>query len=437
MSLQTIRFITDIVDAFLPFLGALIILNENLRKLWPKTLVYSLIYGSAIFLTDNISLDFIRVSSNIIISFLLLKGIFRLTYWSTLKMFITANLLGFVSNFFVFCITQYGLKIPIKQAVTEKSVWLKVILPGEFLNLLIAFAISRVRTGVLYFFANVKENLNVSVIRSLGLIIIIQVSVLMSLIIDVTLAVNVKDEPFKALYVMLSVLIVIALNVLILKKSISVTTKETLEAAQDSISENIMDLVNSVRSQRHDFINHIQVLSSLLQLGKVDGMRTYLSQLSSEVSVCNRVLEIENPIIGALLNAKITQAELKDIKFEVNIDTSLSNITPKVLELTRILGNLINNAMDAVENLSPNEKWINLSINEKGPFTVFTVSNPGSPPDQSERKLFEPGFTTKDDSHSGLGLYICKQLAQKLHGSIDHNYNPLLGISFSLIIPKS
>lgn len=436
MSLQTIHFAVDIVDAFLPLLGALIILGENLRRLWLKTLVFSLVYGSIIFFTDHITLDILRVISNVIIAFVLLKYIFRLTNWFTIKIFITMCLLGLFTNFILFFTIQYGLKIPIKQAVTEKSIWLKVILPGEFLNLPIALIVSKARSRVLYFFANIKGNLNLSVIRSLGLLIFAQVIILVSLIIDISLDVNFAANPFRAVYIFASVIILIVLNILILNKSIHVTAANTLEAAQESILDNIMSLVNSLRSQKHDFINHIQVLNFMLHLGKIEGMRSYLSQLSAEISLFNNVLKIDNPIIGALINAKLTQAEIKDIKFEVYVDANLSAFDHKALELSRILGNLINNAIDAVENLSPEEKWINLTITEKGSSIIFTITNPGSLTRESVTRLFEPGFTTKDSYHSGLGLFICQQLAKKLNGSIDYSCNPLSGISFWLTIPK-
>lgn len=436
MSLKSIQFITDLASALFPLLGAFVILGEDLKRLWFKALLFSVIYGSLIFCTDYISLNIIRIISDVFISFLLIKYIFRLSNWFTLKMFIISNLLSFLAGFSGHYIVQYGFKIPFKQALLDKSIWLKVGLPAQILSLPVSFIFIGFRNQLRYFFAEIKDNLNVSVIRSLGLLIVIELVVFMSLISDLMLTIDFKISPGRALYIFLSVFLLLGINALILKKSVSASAAKTLEVAQDSISDNIMSLVNSVRSQRHDFINQIQVLNSLSHSGDMDGIKKYLSEMSGEISLYNNVLRIDNPIIGALINAKIIQAGLKDINLEVNITANLSHVSSKVLELTRILGNLLNNAIEAVEALSQPQKLIKLDINEKGPFIVFTVSNPCLQPIQYSTKLFEPGYTTKDENHSGLGLYICKQLAQKLHGSINYKYDPLSGISFSATIPK-
>ena len=128
---------------------------------------------------------------------------------------------------------------------------------------------------------------------------------------------------------------------------------------------------------------------------------------------------------------------MNGIKVDIDINANLSKLATKAYDITRILGNLIDNAVDAVLQNNTKDKWINLIIEEKGPLLIFSIKNPGIIPKEIvENSIFEPGNTTKDDSHCGLGLYISQQLAKKLHGKIEFNSTRELGTTFSLVLPK-
>ena len=158
--------------------------------------------------------------------------------------------------------------------------------------------------------------------------------------------------------------------------------------------------------------------------------------LSSPNRPYNNLLKINEPIISALLNSKITQAELKGVKVDIQIDANLTKLSTRAFDVTRILGNIIDNALEAVSNNQEGNRWLKLKIKEKGPLLVFSVTNPGALPEEVVKKVFEPGFTTKNGSNSGLGLYICQQLANKLHGKIDFTSQEEASTTFSLVFPK-
>ena len=115
--------------------------------------------------------------------------------------------------------------------------------------------------------------------------------------------------------------------------------------------EEINQLFHSIRAQRHDFMNHVQTIHSLAELNKMDELKAYTSELTGEIRQMNDIINIGNPAIAALIRAKISQAELLKVRFETNInDMNKMELGVKSLDMTRIFGNLIDNAYDEVMN---------------------------------------------------------------------------------------
>ncbi len=109
---------------------------------------------------------------------------------------------------------------------------------------------------------------------------------------------------------------------------------------------------------------------------------------------------------------------LERIQLNFEIESDVPHIAVPSYELNRIVGNLINNAFDAVANLERVNQWVNVSIHEQESNYIFKVSNYGNIDPRIAQNIFSRGYTTKQDSHSGLGLYIIVQLVQKYGGKI-------------------
>ncbi|MFA4884331.1 MAG: ATP-binding protein [Desulfotomaculaceae bacterium] len=309
-----------------------------------------------------------------------------------------------------------------------------LLIPFYIAGIPFAYATGKLRAPVLSFFANAKEKLKLPQFRTFFISTVLMFGLIVVLYIQFEEDVNFIGPKTILIRIAFSLLIILA--VFILNISVSLTEKTTITATQNVISENLTALLNSIRGQRHDFVNHIQVITSLTQMKKYSDLDQYLSLLSSEISQLNDVLKVDNPFISALLNAKLLLADTKGIKFDIDINTSLSSLSTKALDITRVLGNLIDNAIEVVEQQKTGEKWIKVTIGETGPLLSFSVENPGNLSDETQKNIFTPGFTTKGEDHSGLGLYICQQLAKKLHGTIDYVLGPSSSVKFSLLIPK-
>ncbi|MDD3364520.1 MAG: GHKL domain-containing protein [Syntrophomonas sp.] len=206
-------------------------------------------------------------------------------------------------------------------------------------------------------------------------------------------------------------------------------------SAEEVISSSVTDFFNTVRSQRHDFSNHLQVIAALNHNNQKDELETYIVDLNFEVSAYNQVLKVDNPFVSALVIAKMARADAGRIRFEMDVNTPLADTTRNILAIVSILGNLLDNAIEAVEQQELENKWVRLLIHKKGPFLILEVSNPGTIEPEIAASLFQPGFTSKDRFHEGLGLYSASELARRLGGSIEYNFKTNR-ITFSLLIPK-
>lgn len=172
-----------------------------------------------------------------------------------------------------------------------------------------------------------------------------------------------------------------------------------------------------IRSQRHDFNFHLQAVSGLLNNNKYKECKEYVSSMVKDASSMNDVLPLYHPATGAMLSAFRELASGKGIQLQVLIYYDLKNIPCTVYETNKILGNLIQNAIDEVEEHPDDSKWIEVMILKRSGNSVFRVSNKICGGKDKFSKIFNSGFTTKS-SHEGIGLNTVKKFTAKYEGIV-------------------
>ncbi len=198
--------------------------------------------------------------------------------------------------------------------------------------------------------------------------------------------------------------------------------------------EEITELNNTLRAQRHDFLNHLQVVYSLIELNEYKEASDYIDRVYKDIKKVNRTLKTSNTAINALLQAKLVDCEDKDILVDLLIDTRLDRLSIPSWEMCRILGNLIDNAMDAVNELRE-KGFVNIEITEEESNYVFQIKNNGKQiTEEMKDKIFEPGYTTKENRGEGMGLAIVKEIALKHKGNIFVDSNQSM-TTFKVLIP--
>lgn len=117
------------------------------------------------------------------------------------------------------------------------------------------------------------------------------------------------------------------------------------------------NFMEMIRSQRHDFNFHIQAISGMLRNEKYNECREYVDTMVKSTQSVNEVLPIYHPAVSAFLSNFREILLRKGIELKIQIYYDLKNTSCTVYEINKILGNLIQNAVDEVED-SKNRPWI-------------------------------------------------------------------------------
>ena len=194
---------------------------------------------------------------------------------------------------------------------------------------------------------------------------------------------------------------------------------------------------NTLRAQRHDFLNHLQVVYSLIEMEEYQEANDYIEQVYGKITAVSKVMKTANPAVNALLQVKVAACEKAGVPVEVSITSkweTLENTIPD-WEMCKVLSNLIDNAIDAMENVPAESRRLAIALGENVKQYTFRVENTGERiPENIRDHIFIPGFTTKGDGH-GMGLHIVRKTLQDRDGEISVTSDDKQTV-FSGYVPK-
>lgn len=195
-----------------------------------------------------------------------------------------------------------------------------------------------------------------------------------------------------------------------------------------------MDALNlKLRAQRHDFLNHIQVVYSLLEMGESQEAADYLERIWTEFKTVSRVMRTKVTAFNALLQVKSAACEERGIVLEMDIRSTLEDLPVPAWEICCIIGNLMDNAMDALQDC-PDGK-IRLDVTEDVRGFTFTIRNNGDPiPQEMREVIFEPGVSTRGEGR-GMGLSIVRRTLAEFGGMIA--LDPGEETAFIVTVPRA
>ncbi|MFV9510964.1 sensor histidine kinase [Tepidibacillus sp. LV47] len=190
---------------------------------------------------------------------------------------------------------------------------------------------------------------------------------------------------------------------------------------EDSFHENLQNLISTLKSERHDYINEIQTLYILAKTESFDELKQYIQQLVHNIQLLNRVIQIKNIPVSALLHSKWSEIESKGVSFE--IITKTSDIFPSIkgYDLVKIISNILDNALRAVTESPVKNPKIEFIWDKHGNEAIISIANNG-PKIEKEllSKIFQEGFSTKKaNGRHGYGLSIVKKIIDKYRGTIE------------------
>ena len=198
-------------------------------------------------------------------------------------------------------------------------------------------------------------------------------------------------------------------------------------------------LTESLRAQQHEFSNRMHAVAGLLELGCTDEALSYVTEIRGTAAEFDSTLRsrIAAPQIVGLLLGKAAEASERGIELAISPETWLGDMPGRVQALTTIVGNLVDNAFDALAD-SPAPRRVLLEIiDEQEVLTVTVVDNGPGVPAGAEQMIFKDGYTTKpgaDGRRGGLGLALVQRLVTRLRGSVEVSSGP--GAQFTVRLPK-
>ncbi len=173
-----------------------------------------------------------------------------------------------------------------------------------------------------------------------------------------------------------------------------------------------------LREQKHDLMNHFQVVYGLMELGEYEEAHAYIRPVFKEIKKLNMALKTAQPAVNALLQAKMEAAARQEIDFYLEVGSSLEAIPMQPWDLCRVLANLLDNAINALKE-KEGEKRIRVSLKEARGSYLFEIADNGPAiPEENRALLFKPGFTTNKEEGHGNGLAIVARLLKEAGGEI-------------------
>lgn len=188
----------------------------------------------------------------------------------------------------------------------------------------------------------------------------------------------------------------------------------------------ISKLLEDVRRRQHDFKNHLNTVYGLVLVSDEKNLKEtitqYMDSLNSSLANMEKLLQIDNTVVTAIIYNKINEAVKYNIDFKYNIEGD-ALFPLKDYELSEVLNNLLDNAFEAVLNTKGNYKKVFLNIGNLKDDCIIEIGNTGERIEFNDiRRIFDAGYTTKLGENRGYGLYNVKKIVESYSGKIQLSF---------------
>lgn len=232
---------------------------------------------------------------------------------------------------------------------------------------------------------------------------------------------------------------------------------ELQELAGELVS--VRSFSESLRSQTHEYANRLHTMVSLIEIGHSDQALEFATREIDQMDrpADNLLGGFDHPVLSALLLTKFSQAKEDGIELVVDTADLAGALSADDRDLVTVVGNLLDNAFDAVSlpSMPADRRRVHLRIagtDERG-YTIEVADDGPGIPEEAVDQVFERGFSTKHDGvgsdsgpgrtesgSRGVGLSLVVQAVRRLGGAIDVRGGPdcegdPLGAAFDVWLP--
>jgi signal transduction histidine kinase len=221
--------------------------------------------------------------------------------------------------------------------------------------------------------------------------------------------------------------------------AIAIQTAQLLDESRRQV-RGLSLVVRSLRVQGHEHSNLVHAIYGLLSIGEVDEALALISSVDDRYKTAYATVaeSIDNPVVSGFLIAETVIAGNGGVEISINRGSRLSALPPEITDLDAItiLGNLLENAAEAVAQMPSRRRRISVRISDRGGELLIRVRDwgPGIPPERVA-SIFRSGFSTKGD-HVGLGLGLVQTIVNRAGGTIEVEQPAGDGAAISVRIPS-
>lgn len=197
----------------------------------------------------------------------------------------------------------------------------------------------------------------------------------------------------------------------------------------------------ALRSQTHEYSNKLYTIYGLIQL---ESYQEAMDLITHETDVHQNLIhfllrEIPDPMLGGILIGKFNRANELKVSLEIDKKSTFKDIPGDISRkhLVTIIGNLIDNALEAVLAAGHDHRMVKTYLSDTGDELLIEIEDNGAGiAEEAADRLFEVGFSTKGEGNRGFGLAIVEQAVQQLRGTISFRPRSRGGAVFTVKIPK-
>lgn len=217
------------------------------------------------------------------------------------------------------------------------------------------------------------------------------------------------------------------------RKRFADTTEKQVADALLAYSEEVQATHLQMRSWRHDFHNHLQSMKYLQQQGKTAELTKYLDELEESLKSVDTMVKSGQVSVDAILNSKLSLAKAARIDLDVTV-YPLPELGISDIDLTGLLGNLLDNAIEACEKIPEEERFIRLYLDCMGEQLYLSIQNSA----KQELNFNERNYISEKRGRHGLGMKRVALVVEKYNGVLNLQNEPgIFAAEVTLALPKS